>query len=1158
MPVFDPFAQQKSEPSVFDPFAQKEAEPAPQPAKPKAEKPESNSIWTDAADFTKKMLGTVISGVGGMPLGAEQMVKGGARRSMEGEPEALMPASVYQPGLDTEETIFGAETDAQKARRKMQAQAAVAAMPDIPGARALNKLGKGVQKSIEDSVSEQTKQAVNEAQITGNIFKGEIDFGSNPTARGYVMQVASVLGSMGPVLATAIATKSPTAAGVVGGSMAAEEAATSAAEYINKLPHEKLLQASPFYASMIEGGASKERARELTVNKAAETGAVLQGLVATFGDRFTGKLVTGAFDDMLRKTAGKSLVGRTGAGAGVSSLEEGLQEVGEGVASDIGTQSVIPGKEIGEDSAANLVLGMLGGAGPGGVKGALTRPEEKTKLQTGSVLDKLGQEEDDVRQPITQPSGARTGVVGESPAGVSAEGAAGPDAGRVVPAGPDVRPADDRAGSQPGALTPDQFRSAYNDLRNEALELISLKNPTPADGQRLSIVQRNLNEVVDDNAGLLKDPELIRQLKNPMFSGSRIIDAVIQSGEERAPTQSAPTLEAITAEFVDQGLSEDEARVQAQLYLDRNQPRAMQGDLFGRKGYLDLTNRALSIGGKDPVKAVAYLQQYVQSLRDSLPKLAQDSMFGMRNAEQFGLEKNEGYQNPARVAELYIQRQEQRAADAIQQLQGMGQSRAMQGDLFGAEDTTDEEAARLDAVLQAREQQKQRSESSFDEEFGGGEYVPEQEAAPVEEAAPVSQKAAPVVAPDVTTEHIPQTKEGAELVGFFDAIQPAADSASEQERFGNSKNTAASTMLEYDVAAPGEETSEGARKMLNYLAGRVGGMENLRALVAALRNASPQQQSALFKRAGLPDLTSRRGMDAFSTEVQSYADQVGGTKGGVRVGSAALYSGRPYTETVQSTRAVTQEFGPTSEGKPRRPSQGQTETSHIIFDRKLRAAVLAIKQAIAAGAKLSPQQQAAVNYLNSTNRETFGEALYDLAYDLAYYEIDPKNNGANSTFAGEGGRYALAFQQWINENLDKSTSEVLNDMVNEHKQNAKENERFAAAVTKYHDQLDTLAEDQRKAAEKRTKRNIAKAPKKKKVVRIGDIEEVEPATVDLTKNLPSVQMVTEIHPALRRLLEQGKTTEALQILADAQGNPLLRCVGTTSARRGSDCQDSSG
>jgi GNAT superfamily N-acetyltransferase len=331
---------------------------------------------TTLSDLVKQFIAPGVKAPFALPQATETAVKGLARQSMEGSPEALMPSSVFQPGLDTEETLFGPETDVQKARRKLQAQRAVAAMPSIPGAAALNKIGENVQKDILGSLSPEAKKALQESQITGNIFKGEVDFGKNPTAYGYVLQAANVFGSMAPVIATALVTKSPAVGGYVGGTMAADEAATSAAEFINKIPDADLRIKSPFYAELIAGGASPKEARELTIKKAAESGAALQGLVATFGDVLTGKLVTGAFNNTIAKLGTNRLVRAGGVGA-ASSLEESLQEVGEGLASDVTLKNVIPSKELGEDSAANLILGALGGAGPGVIKGALSEGEAK-------------------------------------------------------------------------------------------------------------------------------------------------------------------------------------------------------------------------------------------------------------------------------------------------------------------------------------------------------------------------------------------------------------------------------------------------------------------------------------------------------------------------------------------------------------------------------------------------------------------------------------------------------------------------------------------------------------------------------------------------------------------------------------------------------------
>jgi hypothetical protein len=188
---------------------------------------------TTLSDLVKQFIAPGVKAPFALPQATETAVKGFARQAMEGTPEAIMPSSVFQPGLDTEETLFGPETDVQKARRKLQAQRAVAAMPSIPGAAALNKIGENVQKDILGSLSPEAKKALQESQITGNIFKGEVDFGTNPNAYGYALQAANVFGSMAPVIATAMVTKSPGAGGFVVGTLAADEAATNYEEYIN-------------------------------------------------------------------------------------------------------------------------------------------------------------------------------------------------------------------------------------------------------------------------------------------------------------------------------------------------------------------------------------------------------------------------------------------------------------------------------------------------------------------------------------------------------------------------------------------------------------------------------------------------------------------------------------------------------------------------------------------------------------------------------------------------------------------------------------------------------------------------------------------------------------------------------------------------------------
>ena len=1063
-----------------------------QSEKKKAE-PESDSIWTTAADFSKRVLGSIVGGAANIPFGTEQGLKGTARRSLEGEADVIMPSSVYQPGLDTEETLFGPETDEQKARRKLYAQRAVASVPEVTFFRDLSKYGQKVQQSIEDSVSEKTKKAIKESEVTGNIFKGEIDFGSNPTVRGYAMQAASVFGSLAPVIATSIITKSPTAGGVVGGAMAAGEAGTNAAEYIGKLSHEQLMDGSPFYATMIQGGADQDEARNLTIKKAAETGAVLQGLVATFGDRFTGKLVTGAFDDMLKKVAGKSVIARTGAGAGLSSAEEGVQEVAEGVASDVAVKNVVKGKEIGEDSAANLILGALGGAGPGGYRGLKEGIADKylrgDEKKTGkSVLDRLTEEED-VGQVIPPAGGESTSLVGQPGAGGSSGRTIGSKPDGMVSTGQDVTDADAGAGQQPGAL--EDFRRQYGELRTELADLISIQRPTDADMRRMKIVSQDLSDVVDANAGIIKDGNLIRQLKNPMFDGTPVLDALASQGGGEA--------------------------------------RGMQGDMFGTiKRTAQMARDAMAMAGGDVNKAIANLQAAKQRYMAKLEAGGYDENWAISQAGP-GLTAGEAVKSRQQLAEQHVARLSEQIDQAVEQLQR--QPKAMQGDLFDQQDDKDVDKL-MDALEGKRPPKSERD--MFGAEVEAEEETPAQPAEPIQ----YDQKGEPIRAPDISTEHVAQTSEGEQVKDFFDVIQPVAETPTEQERHSSSKNVAAKVMLQYDIAAPGEGTSLGARTMLKYLSARVGGMDSLKALMDALRRASPEEQGRLYTKAGLPDLTTRRGIEQFSDEVREYTSQLSGKEVGVGMPKSGV-----YTERITTGTAVTQKFGKTAEGKPRRPSQGVTENEHVVADAKLRGALLAIKQAFNAGVKMSPQMSAAMTYLNNLNRKTFGEAMSALAYDLAYYEVDPKYFNANYGYFGEGGRYANNFRDWIKQNLSEGTLATLDEMVAEHKRTHEANVAYTKAVTDYHEslkryeaQLAKEAKERATIVEKKNERKLKRISERLAETTTGEGEATPDVEVS-TKNLPTIQMLTELHPDMVRMLEAGDTRGALDLMVQMKGNP---------------------
>jgi hypothetical protein len=476
-------------------------------------------------------------------------------------------------------------------------------------------------------------------------------------------------------------------------------------------------------------------------------------------------------------------------------------------------------------------------------------------------------------------------------------------------------------------------------------------------------------------------------------------------------------------------------------------------------------------------------------------------------------------------------------------------------ELTGEQETLfDTEAFDANAVetTERRESAKEARQEAPKEQVDEDEVMDERVTETLRQGVPPKERFEK--APEVDTEHVVQTEEGGKIKDFFGSIQSSSDSPAEQERHGNSKNTAADTMLEFDIAQPGETTSAGSKQMLDYLARRVGGLDKFNKLLAALKNASPDAQSRLLTNAGLPDLTTRRGMDEFSSQVQKYVDQMLATGEGplfnIRTSrmrpSKVTGTNLPYQETITTTATVTQAFDTPLGVKPRRPNQATKEVVRDINDNKLRAAALILKQMTG---KISPQAQAAITYLTNLNRTTFGDAIRDLAFDLAYFEINPKNYGAGSTFYKEGGKYAQDFRAWIEANLDANTVDLLNELVAENKQNAAEAAKFESAITVYNELLDIAAEKNRKKAEEQGAK-LPKAPRRKKPAKerlskmqeeaeteAGEGEETqEPFTEVSTKNLPTVEMLTEVHPAIRRLLIEGKTREALELLAQTKNN----------------------
>lgn len=420
------------------------------PAKPQGI---ASKIAEFGLDFGKRAAGAVVGGVASIPTGVQSGLRSAVRNAASADADAVMPAGVYQPGLDTDATVHGPETQLDSDKRLLQGELTAKAVR-LPGADALAQAGKEKQQAINETASQATKDAVANTRITGNLLKGEIDFGKDPSLRGFVMQGADVFGSMLPVVATALVTRSPNAAGAVGGAMAAGEGAGNAKEYVAKMTDAQLQEHSPLYQRMVSAGATPAQAREIVSARAEDASALLQGAVATLGDRFTGSLVTGGLDKALTRVAGKSVLGRAAAGGALSSLEEGTQELSEGVASDIGTKAAVRNKEVGEDSAANFVLGAIGGGAPGAIRGAVARGD----APADAAAQELQQPAPAAAEaaPVDVPPVTQAEAAGAAPVGVPVEAAtAAPSA-----ADPLARLAELEIINEQRDLTPDERQEA--------------------------------------------------------------------------------------------------------------------------------------------------------------------------------------------------------------------------------------------------------------------------------------------------------------------------------------------------------------------------------------------------------------------------------------------------------------------------------------------------------------------------------------------------------------------------------------------------------------------------------------------------------------------------------------------------------------------------
>lgn len=791
------------------------------------------------------------------------------------------------------------------------------------------------------------------------------------------------------------------------------------------------------------------------------------------------------------------------------------------------------------------------------------------KATEGTVYDTLSKEPEGVSGFEREGAGAGAGVAEQPGAEPATRGVGVPLTSGVGPAGQPAPTPDEGAGEQPGALAPTEvgkwaaraeaalgtapvgtkygetegapaptkeaapvsmerlsdFRRMYTELRNELLPLLGSGQMDPTKTRQIQTIQKNLNEVIDANADLIGDAKLVQQLKNPMFDGEAIIERAAQRPSVGGGGQ--------------------------QLSL-----------VPGARPVNQLISFALAATGRDPQAAVDYLERYRQHQQERLASGQLGADWALKMAAQYGITRGEAAQNPAAVAEKYMAEIDARVDQAIAGIQQMKPSvggrkpkKPTGPDLFTQPEATEGEVDRLMGALE------RKPKAPAGEEFGAP--IPGEVEGAAPEAAPATQPApdmTPEKAPGVDTEHVRNTQEGKTISQFFGALKPASESPGEVAKHEALRDNAVEALVEYDIAKPGEATSPALTLTQKLLSAPFGGLDKLRSLMARLPTLSAQEQSALFKRAGLPDLTTRRGLEQFYHNIQTELEQLAAPEeGGVKVPTkttraAALpttKAGLPHTEAPFTTQVGTfrEHQGEGPKGLPRKSEVTYEEKTHVVSDNKIRAALRNLRQKLELRKNLTPEDLAARTYFDNPRRTTVGEVLNALAFDLAMYEIEPKYHGANANFMGEGGAYAERFRNWIEQNLDAKTVELLDELIQEHKQNAEAMQKYSEFVTKWNELKEKQAEERRQAAEKATNTTIPKAPKRKVIytkvteaVPETEATEAEETPEPPKQYRPKVQGMYEIHPDIRRLLDAGDTNGALKVLSEAKGNPYYAAV----------------
>jgi hypothetical protein len=259
-----------------------------------------------------------------------------------------------------------------------------------PAARAAGGWLDEKGQAVADSKSQAAKDALAQSTPTGDVLAPETwDFGEDPSAAGYGLQMAGLVGQFAPQAGVLIATRGKsgqaqsTAMMATGGLQAGGAAANEVEQRIAETSDLDLLANSSVYREMRRQGASEEEARQklaIIARDGAFGGAAPVGAVGGLATQFT--------LGPLQKMVGGGVGQRLAAGLVFDAPAEGLQEVAETVAARASTNEALgEQRSLTADTFGDAVLGALGGAGHASLGAAMGEGKAPTRQQGEADAD---------------------------------------------------------------------------------------------------------------------------------------------------------------------------------------------------------------------------------------------------------------------------------------------------------------------------------------------------------------------------------------------------------------------------------------------------------------------------------------------------------------------------------------------------------------------------------------------------------------------------------------------------------------------------------------------------------------------------------------------------------------------------------------------------